>query len=477
MRFDVVGNLPAELNQLIFQQLDLCQVFQCRRVSRTWSAILCDESLIRAKLEPWRLKGDFKLEISRGTPSKQALDMIAEHEDAFRTGNVFSKMTMAIPYEVTIPGRFSYSEGYLAWWDNDMDVMGIAIYHIKSGKRFRRVMPERETINCLAVSSTLLAVVSYGAKCYVWAHNSESSPCSVRLPSAQPTSLYAVGDQVVLCLSRSQTSEPENQRNSIIVIHCAAKSQQASCLSQPLSARTCEFPIDCPYKDRTAHVTMDRMGKHVIVVHSIASAEGGGLYISHYDLKGKLQFEGLVGGLQEETLGDSAFNITESCSAKSGCFFNIWSLSRSVKEVHGRQLEEVEYMHAIYDPARRTIQIQSQSLFNGETRGRFDHPILLHKGILYDIRGYGYGNRKVVMRIVDPEKCLEGSLEFDPTTKVDPESRTYQSHGDEVFLVQVCDESVEIWCFDKHVHMVSENPEIPLSQHTAARVKMQPMWR
>lgn len=463
-RFDVMGNLPAELVQLVVQHLSLCQIFQCRRVSHKWSHILCDGSLIKTVLEPWRSKGDFRLDIRRGTTSKQALDLIAEHQKAFRTGIAFSTMTMTINSEVAIRGHVSYSEGYLAWGENEESGTEIAVHNIKTGKRLSRVMPSREAIHCLAVSSTLLAAVSFRARCYVWAHSSDGKPCSVRLPSGRITSVRVFSNTVILHLHTLNDSETENCQDSFVLIRCSMETQWRTSLSpshdEPLSAKTSEISVNNPYRDSAPHFVIDSTGTNVIVICRLRGTKDAGLFLSYYDLEGKLEFEGLIPGLRNGTLGDSTLNIIESSSTKSENLFHIWSLSRITNSLAGKYWEPLEYTHAVYYPSRRTIKIQSQSLLDGETKMMYDEPALLWKGILYSNMSGAYLNAETAMRIVDLERRIEGYHDSYTLPAADRgRDRVYQIFGDEIFIVQLCDQFADVCCFDRNVKMIGEYSE------------------
>lgn len=472
--------MPAELVQLVFQHLDLRQIFQCRRVSPKWSQVLCDGSLIRTVLEPWRSRGDFRLDIPRGTTSKQALDLIAEHQEAFRTGNAFSTMTMRINCEVTIKDRVAYSEGYLAWWVVDKSDTGIAVHDIISGKRLRREMPVEEGIHCMAISSTLLAAVSYKERCYVWAHSYDGKPCSVRLPRIHRASVRVFSNTVVLHVHTFLASETQSYEDSIIVIQCAMATQRMTSPCQSsnelLIAQTSEFSVNIPERDSTPQFAIDSTGKNVIVVCRLESIKGAGLVLSDYNLEGNLEFEGSIPGLRNGTLDDSTLNIIESSSAKSERLFNIWFLSRVTNKTTGKNWEAMEYTHAVYSPSRRRIEIKSQSLLNHEIKGKYEEPALLWKGILYTSVPSANTKSETAIRIVDLEKEVEGYPDFDILPITNPGlAWAYQLWGDEIFTVQLGDQTVSIWCFDRNVQMFGEDSESRTCQSTAVRVKMEPI--
>lgn len=410
------------------------------------------------------MKGDFRIKVPRETSSKQTLDLIAEHQDAFRTGNASSTMTMAINIGVAAKERISYSEGYLAWWENNESNTDIAVHNIESGKRFRRVMPDREMIRILAVSSTLLTAVSFGGRCYIWAHSSDGRPYSARLPSAHIASVCVLSNTVILHLFTFLDSESESSRESVMVIKCAVDTQRTlpRCQSsgEPLSAKTSEMSIETPERARAPHFFIDHTGTHVIMVCRLDGTKSAGLFLAHYNLKGHLEFEGHIADLHDGGSTQSTLNINESSSAQSEYAFNIWSLSRLDKNVGGRHGEALEYTHAVFYPGRRTIEIRCQSLLDFETERIYGKAALLWKGILCSNWKGASAKSKTKMRIVDLEKRIEGYHDFNTLPLADRgKEKKDELFGNEIFIVHLCDQLANVWCFDKNIKMSGEVSE------------------
>ena len=129
-RYDVVGNLPAELAQLVAEHLGLACAVQYRRVSRRWYHLFTSESLMRSLTEPWRSAGEFELRIPEGITERAKIDLIAEHEIAFRAGNPFAHASFRIERPQGELEEFAYSEGYLACVMGETISPKIATHHI-----------------------------------------------------------------------------------------------------------------------------------------------------------------------------------------------------------------------------------------------------------------------------------------------------------------------------------------------------------
>ena len=403
------------------------------------------------------------MDIPRETSPKLALDLIAEHQDALRVGRAFSTMTMTINSEVVIRGYVSYSGGYLAWWENGESGPSIAVHNLRSGKRSRRVMPSRETIDHLAVSTTLLAAASFRARCYIWAHSSDDRPCSVRLPSGRIASVRVSSNTVILHLHALNDSGTESYQDSFVIIRCSGETQCKTSLSQshdkPLSAKTSEIFVNNLDRGLTPQFVIDSTGTNVIIVCRLRGTKDAGLFLSHHDLAGKLVFEGPIPGLRNGTLGDSTLNVIESSNTKSEIFFNIWSLSKLSKNIGGNRWDALEYTHAVYYPSRKTIKIQCQSLLDDETKSMYNEPALWWKGILYSYCKIAFLDSRMEARILDLERRIEGYRDSPIFPLADRSSgEASQILGDEIFIVQLCDRFAHVWCFDKSVKMIGKVP-------------------
>ncbi len=90
----------------------------------------------------------------------------------------------------------------------------------------------------------------------------------------------------------------------------------------------------------------------------------------------------------------------------------------------------------------------------------YDEPALLWKGILYSNMSGAYLNAETTMRIVDFERRREGYHDSYTLPAADRgRDRVYQIFGDEIFIVQLCDQFADVCCFDRNVKMIGEYSE------------------
>ncbi len=111
--YDIVGNLPLEINVFVFQHLQIRRVFQGRRVSRKWLGILSSPALLDPILQQWDSLGRTPLLIPEGLEPQS---IRAEHIDAYRRGLAFSKADYNWDIQPTSdPAGIAYADGRLAW--------------------------------------------------------------------------------------------------------------------------------------------------------------------------------------------------------------------------------------------------------------------------------------------------------------------------------------------------------------------------
>ena len=469
MRFDIVGHLPFELVILFCRHLDISEAYRCRRVSPKWFELLSSEVVLNALLATWRLSGDFRLKVPPGTTPKQTLDLIAEHQNAFRRGISFSRLRMTTDHDAMAGAHrkcFSYCEGYLAWLDGRGSSARIIVHHIESGKRSYRVTPEREDVRDLVISSTLLVVVSYSAKCYVWAHQSDRDPCTVRLPSVPESSIRVTADSVVMLL-HDYSDCSTDRRRSIILIRCTMDEEKPLTLgstNQPVHATTRQFVIPLLYHAALAHITIDRTGQHIIAVYRLGYAHNCGLHLIQFDCLGNVEFEGCIQDLHNRAYRGFILNVKESFGAKSESLFNIWSLSRaSTEDIKSRDRNSgsrsFEYSHVVYTPSQRKMEIQTHKVLGPEATAIRPGPAFLWKGIFFSNRSAKHAGQNVTeMHVLDIEGN-KGRI-FDSQPWRSPATcQVNQLHGDETFLIRESLGNVDVWCFDKYLQMAGADPD------------------
>ena len=462
-RCDIIGNLPIELVALVFQYLDLVKAFQFRRVSRKWFKLLSSESLIKSILEPWRLSGDSRLTVPQGTTPSQTLDLIAEIEDAFRTGKAFSTLSLTADDRPTTHGYFSYSQGYLAWLEGGENSQRTVVHHIESGKRWYRVTPDRLKIHKLAVSSDLLAVISYQGKCHIWAHSDQEIACTVCLPSISDPLIGAFADNIII-LSDGITSP----KSSFILMRCSWDKQSvlssSTTSSGAIRATSREFATRLfPYSKGWTYMMVNTSGNCVILVHRYRDADHPGLYLKHFDYEGNVEFEGHIPDRLNGMPRECHLSVSECFNSKSECIFSVWSFSKvRTKTAHTAKgsyssSELIQYIHAMYHPSKRTVEIKVQKILDPDIVKFYDEPSLLCKGILYKSLK-DTGKKRNEFMVLDAERDVLCFVGAHHTSDNEP-SEIIRLFGDETFVVRLKDNVIDVWCFDKHLQMAGESLE------------------
>lgn len=284
-------------------------------------------------------------------------------------------------------------------------------------------MPDRERIYSVAVSSRLLAAVTYNAKCYIWALSSSADPCLVRLPSTMEGSIGVFQDNVVVSLY-----DIRSQKCTVVLIQCVLQGKEA------VTATTREFSFDYPIgyqkgpdrrganevdllqnfnwpqafyrwpssrwalsdnlwdrrhtlKYEAPYIVLDKTGAHIIVLQRTDRARDLGVYLRHYDRQGNIQFGAHIFPEESGSLVGSQLEVNESVDSKSERFFNIWSIAEPRREeVFGADNRD-ELLQIVYYPSQKKIRTRMQITINPGLMNANSWPTFLRKGILYsDLR-------------------------------------------------------------------------------------------
>ena len=156
LKYDILGNLPVEIYELIAQYLPMRTCFQARRVSKTWHERLSSRSLLSSKLLPWYAEYVSKPDAN--------LHLVGRNVAAYSRGIPWQYMSIRGQCVQKI--ELKYSNGFLAWLGDDG--RSIEFYDIARDRRSQVATCNRERIFKFSVSSTLLAVFTAVGKCFAW---------------------------------------------------------------------------------------------------------------------------------------------------------------------------------------------------------------------------------------------------------------------------------------------------------------------
>ena len=170
-RYDIFTKLPIELSQQIAQELEIFQVFQAQRVSKSWRQILSSSDFLdHFYLRPWfgqRGRIPRKPEGLSFSPTRSSR---AEQIDAFRYGRarMASGSCHILPRE-DLPyhgGSIYYAGGIFA-----QIPPGLRCIHLRclrTGTTVRIFVPNGERVGMFAMSTSKLAVITTDGNVYVW---------------------------------------------------------------------------------------------------------------------------------------------------------------------------------------------------------------------------------------------------------------------------------------------------------------------
>ena len=454
-RFDIVANLPVELIPLVFQHLELYQSFQCRHVSSRWREILCADRVVKPLLQPWRSTDHVELRIPSEFPSMSISDIYAEHQDAFQTGNAFSRFQ--IPHNQTFldPDTFfhhAYCDGSLAWVAHVDGSDLVYVHDLETGKERTFVPPGRESIDDIGLSQDLLVVMTTSARCYIWAHATSRPPFSFRTPSRSRNIFRLSRKSFVLVQIRPSDSEHLVYQSIPIIVWKLRESWLDQPLEQPPQATVNQYSTRIQQGGSAAtmfDVYVDRSEQHIIIIESLVVEKNlsHAFRLLHLSFDGRKLFEESKACSFSENLN---WNMHESSILSKDWYFDVALINCAQNETG--------ITHLRYSPARKAFNILEKEslLHNHDLPKEAMTEMFLWKGMAY-LEDLEYPYR---LRVMDFHKktCLEALLEKNQSIG-DPETSSAARLflGDERFLVKVTSTEFIVWCFDKHVDMAGED--------------------
>ena len=473
-RFDIVANLPVELIPLVFQHLEIYQLFQCRRVSRQWLHLLGADEVVKPILQPWTATEDVKLRIPEGSSSKTVLSIYAEHQDAFQTGNAFGRFQMPhgqiVPHDVAL-FRHAYSDGLLAWVSliDGSDV--IYLRDLESGDESTFMPPERDEIDEIVLSQTLLVAMTTSARCYIWAHRTLRPPFVLRTPSRCRNIFHLSKASFVLIHIQPNSSEALAYQSVPVITWKLRDSWQLQPPEQPPQAIVSQFSIRIlsGFSVMGWHdVYIERREQHIILLEStvIKNKLTHAFRVLHLSFEGKTLFED---SLHCPFSTSVSWNAHENHPLHKDRFFDVWVVTYNLvyydsQNHYQPDSQETGITHLRYYLDRKVFRVLDRKTLphSHEMPSGAMMEILPWKGIAYfeEPRDHAADELQYHLRVMDfrEETCVEaryvapqgsgGSGSLD---------RARLFFGDEVFLVKITSTDLIVWCFDKHLRMAGED--------------------
>ncbi|KAG7007570.1 hypothetical protein G7Y79_00009g026790 [Physcia stellaris] len=463
-RFDIIANLPIELVTFVFQHLELFHTFQFRRVSRRWLEVLSADEVVKTLIRPWTSTEDIKLRTPHPLlSSQQVLDMYAEHQDAFQTGNAFSRIQIPhgqrIHDDVTL-FTHAYSHGSLAWVGELGQSDAVYLRDLESGLE-RTFMPtEREEIDEIVLSETLLVATTKSSRCYIWAHDTSRPPYCLRLTSQCRRNIFR------LCKTSFALLQVVPPTSYVpIILWKLRDSWQDQPLDRPPQAAVSHFSTQIETGDSWHDLYIDRTEMHLIVLQSVVdeAKRSNTFNIIHLSAEGKKLFKGSLACSFSKNI---TWNIHENSPIHKDRFLDIWM----VAEINDSDLSDLEgtgATHLRYFLDKKTLHfleqttlMHSHGLPGGEMMEMIE--VFPWKGIAYFEEARSRANPGLLyhLRVMDLKQgtCSEARM-FRPTPcgRSGSYERAIMFLGDEIFLVKLTSIEFVVWCFDKHLHMAGED--------------------
>lgn len=462
-RYDIIANLPTELVSLVFQQLDLYQSYQCRRVSRRWHELLSSEQVVKALLHSWTATENVPLRAPKASQPHSVLDTQAEHHDAFRTGKPFS--SIHIPHGRNFSGdaglfKHAYSDGLLAWVERSEGCDRICLYELETSAVCHFMPPERENIDEIMLSGKLLAATTASARCYIWSHQTSSLPYTLRLPSRCQNNFHLSDSSLVLHQTQLGSTAPFTYWHSeILVWRSRDLSVGESCEMTP-RGEVSKFSALLPSNTSLPSwhdITLDKAQQNIILTECMVNKDKRNniFRIRHFSISGELLFEG---SLERPYSRGITWNVHEGSSRNKERFLEIWMVTKDRQE--GQELlreKKTAITHLRYLMDRRVIQLMEQKIIC------YHH--FLPAGQMQRIfpwKGFGYFEQPkwtaddkldYQLKVMDFRKgtCVEAHV--DARRRDDS---TIMFLGDEIFLIRMTSSHFVVFCFDKHRPMAGQ---------------------
>lgn len=447
---DIVARIPFEISEMIFQYLPLCQVFQAQRVSKKWQEILASAGMITSLLRQWYRGPDTTPRLPDRLSVYTAASLMAEHVDAYQRGKAFSMSTHAFPSytDGLNPDFVAYADGLIAWADAT-DCYICKLLDLKTGNKTSFTTEDRSSISQLALSSSMIAVISMSGKCYLWAFQEQKS-FSIRMPSARVMKVLISDKTLVFAFHPQPRWDGAHLEMITWTLH-----------SRRTHASTFKLKGTNPIYFETK-VMLDKEGVSVVLFERPLNGglgEAESVHFTRVSLTGKIRARGVAEGPRRESHEDYA---RRTRLMQSNQHATIWAFLRNFKNERSP-----EVVHVRYNFDRNRVEYDIHRIVNFD-RGLPMSDLFFHKDVAYYRH---YPAKGVALKVIDfsQSTCTDAPMStLIPWTEMWSQGRQYITYdvrnhydsmlfGDENFLVNIFNGGVLVWSFDKDVKMANEN--------------------
>ena len=472
-----MGNLPLEMIAMIFQHLEIYQIFQARRVSSKWLRCLSASAITDPLLQQWDAMGQTPLRISEVLEPRSMASYRAEHIDAYRRGLAFSRLAYAWEFQPTaVPDDFVCADGKLAWIDETRKVL--RVLDLEHGTTNFFIPQNRETLHQIAISMFIVVALTTSGKCYVW-ELSNGRAHSFRLLRYGDHLFAGIITLAILHRSKSPSHE--------YVTTWSLETQNS--FTFPVTAR--EGVFQDVNKQRGSQWKEIILYEQSIVVFE-HTPDTNTLWFKRSDLTGHVQASGSL------DIGDTSAYIGANeyeHFTRSARFYTVWSLipSYEVQASRNESSEDVYndragLLRVVFDLKQDCLRFEChfprlhQNIFQDERLYRIpqhDHEenyindSFIYKDIAYyrapwAVGSWAEGGLKVIdltngtCNVADMDRYTSEDFERFPCCAKNTGTDGYQALqsrllGDGIYLVEISAGGFVAWCFDKQITMANED--------------------
>ena len=435
---DPFGTLPLELSQRITQYLDLYQIFQARRVSKRWNAVLSSSYIVESMvLRPWYNGKESPLRIPESLSEKAVISLKAEHVDAFRNGRACSvsvsnteKWTKEACYENVV-----YSRGVLAWLTTDEK--NIRLKCLASGSSETLASPDGNGIIRMVLDGCLLVATTWTDTCFVW--KLIDGVRTLKLLGPIPFGLEPFVLGIIVSDSRLAILYEEERTDKIRLTTVDISNETTHDFE--LRVKTLPSDFDTDFK-----ILNTPGGKSVVYFERVLDSPSY-VYFTRVSPDGTVESQGHIKHPDIEDY--TCHNEETQLSLQLDESVTVWSYLRHLpsplsEEPDSWLLLRVCYVQDHLEVKEQTIKYIGKTL-PGALIELFEWKDIVYLGNHLDEQGK--------LEVIDLSEStwkptrMSVRLTSLPLTQFRP----WVLLGDETFLISVQGESCMVWCFDRHL--------------------------
>ncbi len=438
---DIFGAVPLELSQNISQYFQIHQIFQARRVSRRWNAVLSSPYIVDTSvLHPWytEKQSNSRLPESLSDYDRQTL---SEHIDRFRNGRAFGLQVIKFKNLDVSPEFIRYAKGILACLTEDEK--GVHLKCLISGKAKTLASPDGTPIYFIFFDGCNLVATTSSNTCHSWRLVNGVQ----MIESLEPKSLgpEAFIEGVVL----------SDSIRGILYDHIDGKVRLQFMDTETGTTHEVEISVKNPYVEGWADfcaISSTPDGKSIVFFERVLGSPDY-VYFTRIARDGKVESHGhfKYPKIEGWTRHDGE---TWPAPQRDGCV-TLWTYSRLLPSPSSEVPDIWLILRVCYVQDRLDVQEQAINLMSKTAPGKKTE-FFWWKDVVYLAN---HMDQQAKVEVIDLKESTLG------TTKLSllktPEERYLSEFpapaspwfflGDENLLISVSENGFVIWCFDRHL--------------------------